>query len=48
MFISDEEKRQIMAELARGNPEMRLCCKNLVRTENPDCRSSDYATTPNI
>ncbi len=22
MFISDEEKRQIMAELARGNPEM--------------------------
>jgi stress response protein YsnF len=45
MFISDEEKRQIMAELARGNPEMltQESSPNLSQDEqklNDDTRAS--------
>ena len=47
MFISDDEKRQIMAELARGNPEMLIqeSSSNLSQGErklnNDTCASED-------
>ena len=49
MFISDEEKRQIMAELARGNPEMLIqeSSSNLSQNEqklNDDTHVSEDVT----
>lgn len=52
MYISDEEKRQIMEELARGNPEMLIqeSSSNLSQGEqklnNDTCASEDGTPIP--
>lgn len=53
MFISDEEKRQIMAELAQGNPEMLIqeSSSNLSQDEQKfnarTCAFEDVTPIPN-